>query len=155
VPITELNHYFIRANDVEATKRFYCEALSLQEMPRPQVPFPGYWLGRDDKVWVHMGPHGIPNHALYYPGSPPNAATDQAGVIDHIAFGAADPDEFRTRLVKMKCEWWARKLPSFNLFQIFVRDPDGLTIELNFFNVTKMPEWDETANYDEMPRVTA
>jgi hypothetical protein len=38
---------------------------------------------------------------------------------------------------------------------IFVRDPDGLTIELNFFNVTKMPEWDETANYDEMPRVTA
>jgi catechol 2,3-dioxygenase-like lactoylglutathione lyase family enzyme len=155
MPITDLNHYFIRANNLEATKRFYCEALSLEEMPRPQVPFPGYWLGRGDKVWVHMGPHGIPNHELYYPGSPPGVATDQAGVVDHIAFGAADPDDFRARLVRMKCEWWSRKLPSFNLFQIFVRDPDGLTIELNFFDVAKMPEWDETMNYDEMPRATA
>lgn len=155
MPITDLNHYFIRANNLEATKRFYCEALALDEMERPQVPFPGYWLGRGDKVWVHMGPHGIPNHALYYPGSPPHVATNNAGVVDHIAFGAVNPDEFRTRLEKMDCQWWARKLPSFNLFQIFVRDPDGLTIELNFFNMTIMPDWDKVANYDEMAKVAA
>lgn len=152
MPVTDLNHYFVRANNLEATKNFYCEALSLTEMPRPVVPFPGYWLGREGKVWVHMGPHGIPHSELYYRGSPKDAAVDQAGVIDHIAFGAVDPDEFRDRLTRMKCDWWARALPGANLFQIFVRDPDGLTIELNFFNMTTMPAWGES--YDEMPRVT-
>ena len=155
MPITDLNHYFVRANDLEATKRFYCEALTLKEMPRPDFPFPGYWLGRDDKIWVHMGPHGIPNQALYYAGSPPNAAVDQAGVVDHIAFAATDPEEFRLRLKGLGCKWWSRKLPAFNLFQIFVRDPDGLTIELNFFHLPKMPDWEETADYAAMPRVTA
>ena len=155
MPLTDPNHCFIPANDYEATKRFYCAALSLNEMSRPPVPFPGYWLDRDDKVWGHLGPHGIPKHALYYPGSPSNAAIDQSGVIDHIAFGASDPDLFRARLKGIGCKWWSRKLSSFDLLQIFVADPDGLSIELNFFNVSKMPHWDETLDYDAMPRVSA
>jgi catechol 2,3-dioxygenase-like lactoylglutathione lyase family enzyme len=32
MPLTELNHYFVRANDLERTKRFYCEVLGLQEL---------------------------------------------------------------------------------------------------------------------------
>ena len=27
MPVTELNHYFVRANDVERTKDFYCDVL--------------------------------------------------------------------------------------------------------------------------------
>ena len=151
MPLTDLNHFLLRANDLEKTKQFYCDALSLSEMRRPDFPFPGYWLGRDEKIWVHMAQHGVPHADLYYKGTPPHAALDNSGVIDHVAFGATDPEEFRTRFTTMKCDWWARSLPEFNLFQIFVRDPDGLTIELNFFVITKMPDWAET--YNEMPRV--
>ena len=98
-----------------------------------------------------MAQHGVPHADLYYKGTPPHAALDNSGVIDHVAFGATGPEEFRTRFTEMKCDWWARSLPEFNLFQMFVRDPDGLTIELNFFGVTTMPTWAE--NYNEMPRV--
>jgi catechol 2,3-dioxygenase-like lactoylglutathione lyase family enzyme len=120
-------------------------------MPRPPFPFPGYWLGREGRIWVHMGPDGIPNAELYYRGTPKGAAQDNSGVIDHIAFLATDPDGFRRRFAEMKCESWARALPDFDLFQIFVRDPDGLTIELNFNGLKEMPDYGE--DYSKMPEV--
>ena len=149
--MTELNHYFVRASNLEATRDFYCKALDLEVMPRPPFPFPGYWLGREGRIWVHMGPHGIPNAELYYRGTPKGAAQDNSGVIDHIAFLATDPESFRTRFAEMKCESWARALPDFDLFQIFVRDPDGLTIELNFNGLKEMPDYGE--DYSKMPEV--
>ena len=124
MPLTELNHYFVRASNLEATKDFYCKALDLDIMPRPPFPFAGYWLGREGRIWVHMGQHGIPNAELYYRGTPKHAAQDNSGVVDHIAFLATDPEAFRDRFGEMKCDFWARALPDFDLFQIFVRDPD-------------------------------
>jgi len=50
MPLTELNHYFIRANDLEKTKDFYCDVLGFEVMPRPSFPFPGYWLGVNGKI---------------------------------------------------------------------------------------------------------
>ena len=151
MPLTDLNHYFVRANDLERTKNFYCRALGLEEMPRPPFPFPGYWLGREGKIWVHMGQHGVLNAELYYRGTPRNAALDNAGVVDHIAFLATDPESFRQRFEEMKCEFWGRALPDFELYQIFVRDPDGLTIELNFQGLKNMPDWGE--DYSKMPQL--
>ena len=107
MPVTELNHYFVRAGNLEATKDFYCKALDLQIMPRPPFPFPGYWLGREGRIWVHMGQDGIPNAELYYRGTPKNAAQDNSGVVDHIAFLATDPEGFRARFGEMRCEFWA------------------------------------------------
>lgn len=151
MPVTELNHYFVRASDLDATKEFYCKALDLQIMPRPRFPFPGYWLGREGRIWVHMGQDGVPNAELYYRGTPKNAAQDNAGVVDHVAFLATDPEGFRSRFAAMRCKFWARALPEFELFQIFVRDPDGLTIELNFNGLEEMPDWGE--DYSQMPEV--
>jgi catechol 2,3-dioxygenase-like lactoylglutathione lyase family enzyme len=91
MPLTELNHYFIRANELEKTKDFYCDVLGFQVMPRPTFPFPGYWLGVNGKIQVHMGPDGIENADMFYLGTPKNAVTDHAGVVDHIAFLATEP----------------------------------------------------------------
>ena len=86
MPLTELNHYFVRANDLEKTRDFYVDVLGFEVMPRPNFPFPGYWLGINGKIQVHMGPAGIKNQEHYYLGTPKGAATDHAGVVDHIAF---------------------------------------------------------------------
>ena len=54
MPVTELNHYFMRANDLERTKDFYVNVLGFEVMPRPDFPFPGYWLGstaRSRSTW--------------------------------------------------------------------------------------------------------
>jgi catechol 2,3-dioxygenase-like lactoylglutathione lyase family enzyme len=134
--ITELNHYFVRANDLERTKRFYCEALGFEVMPRPALDFPGYWLGVNGKVQVHMGPHGIADAALYYMGTTARSATDNAGVVDHIAFQAEDAASFSRRFEALGLASRRRYIAEIELLQLFINDPDGLTIELNFPGVT-------------------
>ena len=154
MPVTELNHYFVRANDLEKTKRFYIEVLGMEVMARPDLPFPGYWLGANGKVQVHMGPHGIPHADLYYIGSPRDAATDQSGVVDHIAFLATEPEVFTQRFEAMGIGFRPRYLREFQLYQLLLKDPDGLTIELNFFGITDDPGWGGE-DYAKMPRVEA
>jgi catechol 2,3-dioxygenase-like lactoylglutathione lyase family enzyme len=154
MPLTELNHYFVRANNLELSRRFYCEVLGFEQMPRPDFPFPGYWLGVGGKVQVHMGAHGIPNPELYYHGTTPQSATDNAGVVDHIAFSATDPASFAARFESMGIHARKRYLPEIRLFQMFVKDPDGLTIELNFHGIELEPSWAaHSENYAAMPRV--
>jgi catechol 2,3-dioxygenase-like lactoylglutathione lyase family enzyme len=141
MPLTELNHYFVRANDLERTKGFYCDVLGFSVMPRPTFPFPGYWLGVNGKVQVHMGQAGVSNADVYFIGSPRNAATDHAGVIDHIAFLATEPGQFVRRFTERGIEFQPRKLPEFDLYQLFVKDPNGVTIELNFFGLKDVTDW--------------
>ena len=132
MPVTELNHYFVRANDLEATKQFYCDVLGFEVMPRPAFPFPGYWLGTNGKIQVHMGPHGIPNAEMYYLGTTPQSSTANSGVVDHIAFLATDPDAFKKRCDARGIACRNRYFREFELYQMFVQDPNNLTIELNF-----------------------
>jgi len=150
MPITELNHYFVRANDLEKTKDFYVDVLGFQVMERPRFPFHGYWLGVNGVAQIHMGPHNVPNAQLYYLGTPRNAATDQTGVIDHIAFLATDPDAFKQRLREMNVEFRPRYQPEVALYQLFVKDPNGITIELNFAGLSGDPEWGGE-DYTRMP----
>jgi catechol 2,3-dioxygenase-like lactoylglutathione lyase family enzyme len=153
MPVTELNHYFVRANDLERSKRFYVEVLGFEVMPRPDFPFPGYWLGVGGKVQVHMGPHGIPDSDLYYLGSSPASATDNTGTVDHIAFVATDPKTLAEHLVSLGIAARNRYLQEFRIFQMFIEDPDGLTIELNFHGVEDASVWSAGAeSYAAMPR---
>ena len=153
MPLTELNHYFVRANDLERSKRFYCDVLGFEQMPRPNFAFPGYWLGIGGKVQVHMGPHGIPDAGLHYLGSTPQSATDNSGVVDHIAFSATDPESMAARLKAAKVPARKRYRPEIHLLQLFVKDPDGLTIELNFHGVALDPAWAaEGENFAAVPK---
>src|SRR5260221_11954526 len=141
MPVTELNHYLIRANNLERTKDFYCKVLGFEVMPRPDFPFPGYWLGINGKIQVHMAQAGVQNSELYYLGSPKNAARDSSVVVDLIAFLATEPDQLVKHLKELKVACRPRNFPESQLYQLFVKDPDGLTIELNFFGITKAPHW--------------
>ena len=154
MPVTELNHFLIRANKLERTKDFYCKVLGFEVMPRPDFPFPGYWLGVDGKIQVHMAQGGVPNSELYYLGSPKNAAKDNSGVIDHIAFLATDPEKFVKHLKAVGVPFRPRNFPESQLYQLFIKDPDGLTIELNFFGITKAPDWGGE-DYSKMPRAAS
>ncbi len=112
MPVTELNHYFVRANDLERTKDFYCEVLGFEVMPRPGFPFPGDW-----------------------------------------PFLATDPEAFAQRFDRLGIKPRNRYFPEFKLDQSFIRDPDGLMIELNFHGVEKEPNWGDSESYAEMRRV--
>jgi len=47
-----------------------------------------------------------------------------------------------------------RNFPESQLYQLFIKDPDGLTIELNFFGITKAPDWGGE-DYSQMPRASS
>jgi len=59
--------------------------LGLEVMPRPDFPFPGYWLGINGKIQVHMAQAGVPNSQLYYLGSPKNAANNDSSLLTGLS----------------------------------------------------------------------
>ena len=102
-----------------------------------------------------MGPHGIANANVYYLGTTAQSATDNTGVVDHIAFLATQPEAFAARFDAIGLKAHKRYLPEFRLFQMFVKDPNGLTIELNFHGIEEEPSWGAGGeNYADMPRVS-
>ena len=152
--ISGVHHVSLNVADAAESRRFYVDVLGFEVMPRPDFPFPGYWLGINGKIQVHMGPAGIPNQEMYYLGTPTGAATDHAGVVDHIAFLASNPQEFVQRFKARGMSFRPRSLPESELFQLFIKDPNGLTIELNFFGIKEAPDWGGE-DYSRMERVGA
>ena len=132
MPITELNHYLLVAKDLEKTRKFYEKVLGLELAERPDFGFPGYWLKTGDAICVHLAsqdPNKIRDQFLLK--KHPKGTTG-SGSVDHIAFLAKDPEEVRKRIQKNQVEMHFRSFPDAKLFQIFLKDPDDVTIELNF-----------------------
>jgi len=133
MPITEINHYLIVSKDLERSKKFYQDVLGLQlASERPDFGFPGYWLKAGGGICVHLAsqePNKIRDQFLLK--KHPKGTTG-SGSVDHIAFLAKDPKEVRERIQKNKVGMHFRSFPDAKLFQIFLKDPDDVTIELNF-----------------------
>ena len=120
MPLQNLNHVLVLARDLEATRDFYVNLLGLTVGPRPPFKFPGYWLYLGGAAVVHLAQQGNDRG---------NAGT---GPIDHIAFEATGLDEIVTRLEDQAIAVRHRKVPDLGLHQLFIQDPNGVTIELNF-----------------------
>jgi len=54
------------------------------------------------------------------------------GTFDHIAFAGTDPQGMAKHFASKKVAFRERNVPSLNLFQIFLDDPSGVVIELNY-----------------------
>jgi catechol 2,3-dioxygenase-like lactoylglutathione lyase family enzyme len=134
MPITELNHFLLVAKNLERTKNFYQQVLGLELAERPDFGFPGYWLKTGDNICVHLAsqdPNQIRDQFLLKKHP---KGTSGSGSVDHIAFLAKNASEVRERIQKNKVEMHFRSFPDAKppLFQIFLKDPDDVTIELNF-----------------------
>jgi catechol 2,3-dioxygenase-like lactoylglutathione lyase family enzyme len=131
-----LAHYSIRTPDLERSTRFYCEVLGLRVGFRPAFPFPGRWLyqGEDESDYglVHLiGMDDAHAEALGdYLGD--RTAMDGTGALDHIAFAATGWSDMRERLIRLGAAFHERRVPDLGLHQVFVTDPAGVTLELNF-----------------------
>ena len=133
MPVTELNHYLLVAKNLEKTKNFYQKVLGLKlSSERPDFGFPGYWLKAGGNICVHLAsqaPNRIRDQFLL---KKHKKGANGSGTVDHIAFLAKKPEEVRKRIQKHKVQMHYRSFPESRLFQIFLRDPDDVTIELNF-----------------------
>ena len=117
----QLDHFTIECADLERTRSFYCDILGLADGFRPAIGIPGHWLYCGGAPVVHLMKRGC--------GDRPD---DHSGRLDHIAFRCTDPDAMRARMRAHDMPFQETAIPAFGLLQMFVRDPDGLQIELNF-----------------------
>ena len=130
--ISRLEHVTIRCQRRQATRDFYVGLLGLEEGPRPDFPFRGHWLYLDGSPVVHL------TEAADHPGSwtgdlaQPDRADDSTGPFDHVAFRAADFDAMRAKLAASGVTFRERIVPGGALKQLFVPDPEGVMVELNF-----------------------
>lgn len=133
MPLTRLDHYSIRTKRLDETRRFYTEVMELSEGARPAFPFPGAWMYRGDQAVVHIvGIDPDDQEGLKGYLGDKGSAENGTGTIDHVAFAATGLEEMHARLRSRNIAWRDRKVPNLGLHQVFVEDPNGVTIELNF-----------------------
>jgi catechol 2,3-dioxygenase-like lactoylglutathione lyase family enzyme len=121
MPIDGFQHINIRSTDVEKTRDFYVRALGLRVGDRPPFSSTGYWLYLADQPVVHLVQRG-----------PDETATPGSGNLDHVAFRGVDLDGMRQTLRDAGIPFREAVVPRDQSVQIFVHDPDGVTLELNF-----------------------
>jgi catechol 2,3-dioxygenase-like lactoylglutathione lyase family enzyme len=134
----KLGHYSIRTTDLEASRRFYSEVLELKEGFRPPFKFPGIWFyrGGDEADFGVVHIIGIdpndPEGLKAYLGDKDAASLEGGGAIDHVAFLAEGLGRMREKLAARSLAFTERTVPSLGLHQLFITDPSGVTIELNY-----------------------
>ncbi len=132
MPLTGLNHYLIVSRNLERSRKFYENVLGLELADRPDFGFPGYWLKIGGDICVHLASQAPNKIRDQYLLKKHPKGTNGSGSVDHIAFLARDPEAVRDRIRKNKLDMQVRSFPDAKLFQIFLKDPDDVTIELNF-----------------------
>ena len=130
MPALSLDHWNVYCKDLKATVRFYERYVGLTDGDRPPFNFPGAWLYAGEKPILHLvSETGRKDHG--------------GGAIDHVAINCADIRGTIAQLKKDKMPFEVRKVPARPLQQVFVHDPDGIMIELNFWHEADVPEIDK------------
>jgi catechol 2,3-dioxygenase-like lactoylglutathione lyase family enzyme len=117
-----LDHFNIRTRQLDDTVRFYEDVLGLQNGDRPNFSFPGAWMYSEGRPVVHL--------VDISPTSEPQKP--DSGVVHHVAFASRDFNGMKRRLQSKGMAFDIRQVPGGELWQIFVRDPNGVMIELNY-----------------------
>jgi catechol 2,3-dioxygenase-like lactoylglutathione lyase family enzyme len=115
-----LDHINIRTADLQRTRAFFMEVLGLEEGWRPAFDFPGAWLYADGKDVVH----------LVEVGETPPASRRSS--LDHFAFAIDDFEAAKAALDRHGITYRPTASPEGDIRQLFLTDPSGVTIELNW-----------------------
>jgi catechol 2,3-dioxygenase-like lactoylglutathione lyase family enzyme len=134
-----LNHFSIRTVDLDECERFYCDLLGLKKGPRPPFPFPGLWLyAGDTDEYANAAVHIIgidrsdPEGLKKYLGDRDENSLAGSGAVDHVAFFVTGLADTLKKLADAGIEGRERTVPLLGLHQVFIDDPNGIVVELNF-----------------------
>ncbi len=127
--VLALEHVTIRCAQRMRTRDFYVELLGLTEGERPDFPFRGHWLYLGGVPVIHLVEAADKGSAW---GGEHGAAGSDTGPFDHVAFQGDDFEAMRARLQEAGMTFRERVVPGGKLKQLFVPDPEGVLVEINF-----------------------
>ena len=125
--IEAMDHFTVLTADLAATQDFYETILGLRVGWRPPFDFPGLWLYAGKKPILHV----IAGRALPQP---------PAGVIDHMAFAGKGLREVARKLSERGIPYELGRQRESRVWQLFVYDPNGAKVELDFASEEESPE---------------
>lgn len=130
--LVDIHHVAIKTLDLKRTDWFYTEILGMKLAKRPPFEFPGSWYDiNGTMVHVLAGDAAYDRHGQFRPGG---------AAVDHISINAVGYDAYREAFRANGLDWREFDIPSVGLWQLFVKDPNGVLIELTFSKATEPPE---------------
>jgi catechol-2,3-dioxygenase len=122
--IVGINHYNLRGSlkDLEGIRDWYRDTIGLEVGPRPPFGNRGYWLYAGTHPILHLSEEG-PGESHPMPGR---------GTFDHVALACTDFDAMSARLKSLGIAHRTADVPLTHTRQIFLHDPAGNGVELNF-----------------------
>jgi catechol 2,3-dioxygenase-like lactoylglutathione lyase family enzyme len=123
-----IQHVGLVVADLDRSRRFYADALGLEEVRRPpNFTFDGAWF-RFGGTEIHLLSDA---HATGGAGQPDPGAGAERGMTHHLAFEVDDLDLACTRLAENGVGLEGGPMPRGDGYeQVFFRDPDGHVLEL-------------------------
>ena len=102
-------------------RNFYCDVVGLTEGFRPEFERFGFWLYIKDKDVLHLI---TPKEG--------DGRSPQKSSFDHVAFKTDDYQGVLKKLKTLGIPFEEKPIPGMASHQIFLRDPAGNRVELNF-----------------------
>ena len=135
MPLHHLEHFLIQTADIAATRDWYVKVLGFRVGPSPDFKFPVCWLyiGDTDVIHITEGGKNVSENRKRYLGQQSDALHG-TGVIDHVAFRCTGLKEMMEHLTSSAVPFSKRQVDDQGLFQLFLIDPNGIKVELNFAN---------------------
>jgi catechol 2,3-dioxygenase-like lactoylglutathione lyase family enzyme len=123
-----IQHVGLVVSDLDRSRRFYAEALGLEEVPRPpNFTFDGAWF-RFGGTEIHLLAE---THATGGAGHADPGAGAARGMTTHLALETQDLAVACNRLAENGVELVGGPMPRGDGYvQVFFRDPDGYVLEL-------------------------
>jgi catechol 2,3-dioxygenase-like lactoylglutathione lyase family enzyme len=122
-----VNHINIVAGDLAATCEFYEQLLGMHAQPIPVAPpgFDGCWItDAQGNPIVHVQAHNAERHGELKRGL--------NGALDHVSLTCEGFADTKARCEALGIEYRVNDRQFGDLRQVFVLDPNGVSLELNY-----------------------
>lgn len=129
--VNALDHVNIVTEDVSGTAHFYADLLGLdvRDGPKPSKPEMVQWVYDDaDRPIVHVNKVGA-----FQPFPRDSRPGPTTGAVHHVAFNCSGHGEMVAHLEDRGLTYAQNAVASIGLKQLFVVDPNGVLLELNFY----------------------
>ena len=132
--VQALEHVTIRCAQLRRTRDFYVELMGLTEGERPAFPFRGHWLYLGGVPVVHLVEASDTAGAWGRDIVHPQGRRRHRGPSTMSLSRATTFEAMRRRVKEAGLIFKERVVPGGRLSQLFVPDPEGVLVEINFRN---------------------
>lgn len=125
--VNGVNHINLVTGDLDATIEFYEGLLEMKAQVIPVAPagFSGRWIcDAQGNPIIHVQAYNAERHG--------DLKTGLNGALDHVALTCVGFDATKARCEELGIEYRVNDRQFGDLRQVFVTDPNGISLELNY-----------------------